>query len=340
MRAIKNHALSYADVEVKVREATSNDPWSCPPSLLRELARATHDYQDYPKLFSMLWKRLADVEHVLHVTKALVLLQYLLLHGSERFVLDVKRRARDITALTKYKHYDSNNADDAKEARMKAKAIHELLTDEALIKKMRTEAETKRQAALDRGEAEDEEEEEEAAAAEGDEHEPDQIRQQRIRRKQRHEQQRATAAAAAQSGEADEDELEEKRPSNSRVKARPAAAQPVAQKQTKQPSRSSPRPASARADPNNLTDDASFQAVSEEDLDEDEAAQQQQQPAHGGKKSTLKKVIRKRRTVTHEQHDDGEQLDEADAANSNMPKSSHSREQVIEEEQTKQHRSR
>ena len=114
IRAIKNHALSYADVEVKVREATSNDPWSCPPSLLRELSLATHDYQDYPKLFAMLWKRLSDVEHVMHVTKALVLLDFLIRHGSERFVLDVKRRGRDVSALTRYRHLDQNNLDDAK----------------------------------------------------------------------------------------------------------------------------------------------------------------------------------------------------------------------------------
>ena len=140
LRALKNHAYSYADVEVKVREATSNDPWSCPPSLLRELGRATHDYQDYPKLFAMLWKRLADVEHVMHVSKALTLLHFLLLHGSERFALDVKRRARDVSALTKYKHYDQNNVDDAKEARARAKTVYELLSNEQRLMAERANA--------------------------------------------------------------------------------------------------------------------------------------------------------------------------------------------------------
>ena len=144
MRALKNHALSYSDVEVKVREATSNDPWSCPLSLMRELSRATHDYVDYPKLFAMLWKRLADVEHVMHVTKALHLLDFLIRHGSERFVLDVKRRQRDIAALQRYKHYDHNNQDDAKEARAKAKLIHELLANEAKLQSERVAAEKQR----------------------------------------------------------------------------------------------------------------------------------------------------------------------------------------------------
>lgn len=145
MRAIKNHALSYSDVEVKVREATSNDPWSCPLSLQRELSRATHDYVDYPKLFAMLWKRLADVEHVMHVTKALQLLDFLIRHGSERFVLDVKRRQRDIAALQRYKHYDQSNVDDAKEARAKAKQIHELLSNDGRLQSERQAAEKQRQ---------------------------------------------------------------------------------------------------------------------------------------------------------------------------------------------------
>lgn len=143
-----------------------------------EIARATHNYNEYPKLFQMLWKRLTDVEHVMHVQKALILCEYLLRqsgqrsegqcraareqlamivrqalsshqqqpaskrrsddlrsapssrdlcgssvcvlgprsgHGSERFVSDARRRSRDIAALVKYKHYDENNQDDAKE---------------------------------------------------------------------------------------------------------------------------------------------------------------------------------------------------------------------------------
>ena len=152
MRALKNHALSYSDVEVKMREATSNDPWSCPLSLMRELSRATHDYVDYPKLFAMLWKRLADVEHAMHVTKALQLLDFLIRHGSERFVLDVKRRQRDIAALQRYKHYNESGQDDAKEARAKAKQIYELLANDAQLQTERQAAELQRTAS-DRGDS-------------------------------------------------------------------------------------------------------------------------------------------------------------------------------------------
>ena len=70
---------------------------------------------DYPKLLAMVWKRVTDVQHVMHVQKALILIEYLLRNGSQRFVEDCKARSRDIAKLTRYKHYDSNNQDDAKD---------------------------------------------------------------------------------------------------------------------------------------------------------------------------------------------------------------------------------
>ena len=50
----------------------------------------------------------------MHVQKALIVVDYLLRNGAERFINDAKRRARDIAQLQKYKHYDSNNNDDAR----------------------------------------------------------------------------------------------------------------------------------------------------------------------------------------------------------------------------------
>ncbi len=48
-------------------------------------------------------------------SQALILIEYVLRNGSDRFINDAKRRARDIAQLKKYKHYDANNQDDAKE---------------------------------------------------------------------------------------------------------------------------------------------------------------------------------------------------------------------------------
>jgi hypothetical protein len=57
------------------------------------------------------------------VSQALILIDYLLRNGSARFVDDCKHRAREFQKLTRYKHYDQNNEDDAKEG---LHCIHQL----------------------------------------------------------------------------------------------------------------------------------------------------------------------------------------------------------------------
>jgi len=140
MRSAKNAVMQFSDIEVKVREATSNDPWGPTSTLMAEIARATNDYQEYPKLFHRLWQRLNDVEHVMHVQKALILVDYLLRNGAERFINDAKRRARDIAQLKRFKHYDEKNNDDAKEARNKAKLVYDLLMNDKQLAEERQKA--------------------------------------------------------------------------------------------------------------------------------------------------------------------------------------------------------
>jgi len=41
MRQMKNIAKGYSDIEQKVREATSNDPWGPSGALMSEIANAT-----------------------------------------------------------------------------------------------------------------------------------------------------------------------------------------------------------------------------------------------------------------------------------------------------------
>lgn len=143
VRKIKDQ--QYTIIEVKVREATSNDKWGASTSLKQEIARATHDYQEYPRLFAMLWKRLGDVQHVMHCQKALLLIDYLLRNGAARFIEDCKQRARDIARLKKYKHYDANNEDDAKDARALAKQVYDLLMDDPRLTEERAKAEKLRE---------------------------------------------------------------------------------------------------------------------------------------------------------------------------------------------------
>ena len=138
IRAAKN--MQYEPIEVKVREATNNDAWGVSTGAMSDIARSTHHHDEYALLFKMVWKRLTDVDHVLHVQKALILVDFLLRNGAERFINDAKRRSRDISALQKYKQYDANNRDVGGDVRAKAKNVYELLTNDAKLAEERAKA--------------------------------------------------------------------------------------------------------------------------------------------------------------------------------------------------------
>jgi epsin len=45
---------------IKVREATSNDPWGPPSSLMSEIADLTFNVVAFTEVMGMIWKRLND----------------------------------------------------------------------------------------------------------------------------------------------------------------------------------------------------------------------------------------------------------------------------------------
>ena len=86
-RNIKNVAHNYTDAQVKVREATSNDPWGPSSTQMSEIADLTYNMVAFSEIMQMIWKRLNDHgKNWRHVYKALVLLEYLIKTGSEKVI--------------------------------------------------------------------------------------------------------------------------------------------------------------------------------------------------------------------------------------------------------------
>lgn len=84
-RNVKNVVRNYSDAQVKVREATSNDPWGPPSTLMGEIADLSYNVVAFTEIMQMIWKRLNDHgKNWRHVYKALVLLEYLIKTGSEK----------------------------------------------------------------------------------------------------------------------------------------------------------------------------------------------------------------------------------------------------------------
>lgn len=78
-RQMKNIVNNYSEAEIKVREATSNDPWGPSSSLMTEIADLTYNVVAFSEIMSMVWKRLNDhSKNWQHVYKELLLLDYLI----------------------------------------------------------------------------------------------------------------------------------------------------------------------------------------------------------------------------------------------------------------------
>lgn len=130
-RTIKNVVKNHSLAEVKVREATSNDPWGPSTTLMSQIADLTYNGATFAEVMSMLWKRLNDHgKNWRHVYKSLVLLDYLLKTGSEQVVDHCRDNVHHIRTLRDFQHVEEGK-DHGVGVRERAKQIVALLEDDA-----------------------------------------------------------------------------------------------------------------------------------------------------------------------------------------------------------------
>ncbi|XP_073444156.1 epsin-3 isoform X2 [Dendrobates tinctorius] len=143
-RQVKNIVHNYSDAEVKVREATSNDPWGPSTTLMNEIAQMTHS-PEFPGVMMMVWRRLNDSgKNWRHVYKGLTLLDYLIKNGSNKVVQECNENIIAVQTLKDFQFLDRDGKDHGINVREKAKQIVSLLKDEERIKQERAQAQTTR----------------------------------------------------------------------------------------------------------------------------------------------------------------------------------------------------
>ncbi|PAA50600.1 hypothetical protein BOX15_Mlig007443g1 [Macrostomum lignano] len=139
-RNLKNVVHNYSDAQVKVRKATSNDPWGPSGALMSEISDMTYNSQAFSEIMSMLWKRLADkAKHWRHVCKGLVLMEYLVKTGSEKVAWQCRENVSTLRLLTSFE-YPSEERDPAQSIRDKATKLIALLEDPDRLKSERASA--------------------------------------------------------------------------------------------------------------------------------------------------------------------------------------------------------
>ncbi|EKM51338.1 uncharacterized protein PHACADRAFT_263382 [Phanerochaete carnosa HHB-10118-sp] len=138
VRVAKNYTKGYSDVQAKVRDATSNDPWGPSGTQMNELAQLTYNQNDFVEIMEMLDKRLNDKgKNWRHVFKSLTVLDYLLHAGSENVVIYFRDNLYLIKTLKEFQFIDEIGKDQGANVRQKAKDITNLLMDEARLRQER-----------------------------------------------------------------------------------------------------------------------------------------------------------------------------------------------------------
>ncbi|KAI0102295.1 hypothetical protein GGR51DRAFT_294505 [Nemania sp. FL0031] len=144
MRSVKNVTKGYSSCQVKVREATSNDPWGPTGTQMSELAQMTYNSSnEFYDIVDMLDKRLNDKgKNWRHVLKALKVLDYCLHEGSELVVTWARKNVYIIKTLREFVYIDEEGRDVGQNVRVAAKELTALILDEERLRAERSDRKT------------------------------------------------------------------------------------------------------------------------------------------------------------------------------------------------------
>ncbi|EDO16090.1 hypothetical protein Kpol_1001p2 [Vanderwaltozyma polyspora DSM 70294] len=141
-RKAQNVMFNYTEMEGKVREATNNEPWGASSTLMEQISQGTYNIREREEILSMIFRRFTEktASEWRQIYKALQLLEYLIKHGSERFIDDVRSSLSLIKMLESFHYIDSQGRDQGINVRNKAQSLTALLKDDEQIRAERKKA--------------------------------------------------------------------------------------------------------------------------------------------------------------------------------------------------------
>ncbi|TVU35178.1 hypothetical protein EJB05_17055 [Eragrostis curvula] len=140
-REVNLKVLKVPEIEQKVLDATSDEPWGPHGSDLADIARATKRYGEYEIIMNVLWQRLGDTgANWRHVYKALTVIEYLLANGTERAVGDIIDNSSQIAKFTSFEYVEPNGKDVGLNVRKKAETVLAIIDDREKLQQVREKA--------------------------------------------------------------------------------------------------------------------------------------------------------------------------------------------------------
>mmetsp|Transcript_66085 Transcript_66085/g.184038 ORF Transcript_66085/g.184038 Transcript_66085/m.184038 type:complete len:634 (-) Transcript_66085:122-2023(-) len=127
-------------LEQNLREATSNQNWGCPTTVLFELSCAANNYHDRQKIMATIWEKLdRKPDKWRRIIKSLTLLEYLVKNGPEQVVGEVQGEQLKVRDLLGFQAKEEGQ-DRGAGVREKAQQIIDLVADKDLLRSEREKA--------------------------------------------------------------------------------------------------------------------------------------------------------------------------------------------------------
>ncbi|SCU78780.1 LADA_0A07558g1_1 [Lachancea dasiensis] len=141
-RKAQNVVFNYTEMEAKVREATNNEPWGASSTLMEQIAQGTYNYREREEVLGMIFRRFTEktASEWRQIYKALQLLEYLVRHGAERFIDDIRANLSLVKMLESFHYTDSQGRDQGINVRNRALELVSLLENDSSIRSERKKA--------------------------------------------------------------------------------------------------------------------------------------------------------------------------------------------------------
>ncbi|MCL7030273.1 hypothetical protein MKW94_023075 [Papaver nudicaule] len=140
-REVNIKVLKVPEIEQKVLDATSDEPWGPHGTDLTEIAQATKKITECQMVMNVLWSRVSDRGgNWRYVYKALTVIEYLVANGSERALDDIIGHTFAISSLSDFEFVEPNGKDVGINVRKKVETLTALLHDNNKIQEVRNKA--------------------------------------------------------------------------------------------------------------------------------------------------------------------------------------------------------
>ncbi|KAJ3045446.1 Epsin-3, clathrin recruitment and traffic between the Golgi and endosome [Rhizophlyctis rosea] len=152
---VKYAVQNLTEMEVKVHEATNNEPWGASSTTMQEIAAGmfnelegepTTSITTFTEIMETIYRRLQEKHDAQwrQCYKALQLLEYLIKNGSERVVDNARDHIYELKALRNFHYIDDKGKDQGINVRNRAQEIQDLLANNDKIKEERRKAKDNR----------------------------------------------------------------------------------------------------------------------------------------------------------------------------------------------------